>query len=76
MRIDGHEVDLVWRDAQLIVEIDGYAFHSIAPFVRARPAPGSDAGGAGLAGRSGSRGGSSPTSREAVVATLATALAA
>jgi len=28
VRIDGHEVDLVWREAKLVVEIDGYAFHS------------------------------------------------
>jgi very-short-patch-repair endonuclease len=27
-RIEGHEVDLVWRQARLIVEIDGYAYHS------------------------------------------------
>jgi very-short-patch-repair endonuclease len=28
VRIAGHEVDLVWRDAKLIVEVDGYAYHS------------------------------------------------
>jgi very-short-patch-repair endonuclease len=28
VRIDGHEVDLLWRQAKLMVEIDGYAFHS------------------------------------------------
>ena len=28
MRIAGYEVDLLWRDAKLVVEIDGYAFHS------------------------------------------------
>jgi len=28
VRIDGHEVDLVWRGAKLVAEIDGYAFHS------------------------------------------------
>ena len=28
MRIGGYEVDLVWREARLIAEIDGYAFHS------------------------------------------------
>jgi very-short-patch-repair endonuclease len=27
-RINGYEVDLVWRKQRLIVEIDGYAFHS------------------------------------------------
>ena len=28
VRIEGYEVDLVWRTHRLIVEIDGYAFHS------------------------------------------------
>ena len=28
-RIEGYEVDLVWRRERLIVEIDGYAFHSM-----------------------------------------------
>ena len=28
MRIARYEVDLLWRDATLVVEIDGYAFHS------------------------------------------------
>ena len=28
VRIGGYEVDLLWRAASLIVEIDGYAFHS------------------------------------------------
>ena len=28
VRIGGYEVDLVWREARLIAEIDGYAFHS------------------------------------------------
>jgi hypothetical protein len=27
VRIDGIEVDFVWRDARLIVEVDGYAYH-------------------------------------------------
>lgn len=26
-RIEGHEVDFVWRDKHLIVEVDGYAYH-------------------------------------------------
>jgi very-short-patch-repair endonuclease len=29
VKIEGHEVDLVWRAQRLIVEIDGYAFHSM-----------------------------------------------
>jgi very-short-patch-repair endonuclease len=28
VRIAGYEVDLLWRDQQLVVEIDGHAFHS------------------------------------------------
>jgi very-short-patch-repair endonuclease len=28
VRIGGHEVDFVWRTRRLVVEIDGYAFHS------------------------------------------------
>ena len=36
-RINGIEVDFVWRDARLIVEVDGYAFHrSPAAFERDR----------------------------------------
>jgi very-short-patch-repair endonuclease len=27
IRVAGHEVDLLWREHRLIVEIDGYAFH-------------------------------------------------
>jgi very-short-patch-repair endonuclease len=27
VRIEGFEVDFVWRDARLIVEVDGYAYH-------------------------------------------------
>ena len=26
-RIEGYEVDFAWRDARLIVEVDGYAYH-------------------------------------------------
>jgi very-short-patch-repair endonuclease/predicted transcriptional regulator of viral defense system len=28
VHIAGHEVDLLWRDSRLVVEVDGYAFHS------------------------------------------------
>jgi very-short-patch-repair endonuclease len=28
-KVHGYEVDLLWRDLRLIVEIDGYAFHSM-----------------------------------------------
>lgn len=28
MRIAGHEVDFLWRAERLVVEVDGYAFHS------------------------------------------------
>jgi very-short-patch-repair endonuclease len=37
VRIAGHEVDLLWRDSRLVVEVDGYAFHSTrAAFERDR----------------------------------------
>jgi very-short-patch-repair endonuclease len=29
VRIAGHEVDLLWREHKLVVEIDGYEFHSM-----------------------------------------------
>jgi len=29
VRVEGHEVDLLWRDHGLIVEIDSWAFHSM-----------------------------------------------
>jgi very-short-patch-repair endonuclease len=29
--VDGHEVDLLWRAERLIVEMDGFAFHSSRP---------------------------------------------
>jgi very-short-patch-repair endonuclease len=29
VRVEGHEVDLLWRDRGLIVEIDSWAFHSM-----------------------------------------------
>jgi very-short-patch-repair endonuclease len=28
VQLHGHEVDLLWREQRLVVEIDGYAFHS------------------------------------------------
>jgi hypothetical protein len=28
VRVVGHEVDLLWRAERLVVEVDGYAFHS------------------------------------------------
>ena len=28
VRLEGFEVDFLWRDAGLVVEVDGYAFHS------------------------------------------------
>jgi very-short-patch-repair endonuclease len=37
VRIQGHEVDLLWRACRLVVEVDGYAFHSTrAAFERDR----------------------------------------
>lgn len=36
-QVEGYEVDLVWRERELVVEIDGYAFHSArAAFERDR----------------------------------------
>jgi very-short-patch-repair endonuclease len=29
VRVEGHEVDLLWRDHNLVVEIDSWAFHSM-----------------------------------------------
>lgn len=28
VRVAGHEVDLLWRAQRLVVEVDGFAFHS------------------------------------------------
>lgn len=28
MRVRGYEVDFLWREERLVVEIDGYVFHS------------------------------------------------
>ena len=28
VRLNGYEVDLLWREQRLVVEVDGYAFHS------------------------------------------------
>jgi very-short-patch-repair endonuclease len=37
IRVAGHEVDVLWPDAKLVVEVDGYAFHSTrAAFERDR----------------------------------------
>ena len=37
VRVAGHEVDVLWPDAKLVVEVDGYAFHSTrAAFERDR----------------------------------------
>ena len=27
IRVSGHEVDMLWREARLVVEVDGYAWH-------------------------------------------------
>ena len=35
VRLAGHEVDMVWRDAGLVVEVDGYAWHRGRRVVRA-----------------------------------------
>ena len=48
-RIDGIEVDFVWRDAKLIVEVDGYAHHRSPDRLRARPRAGRDPHGRRLA---------------------------
>lgn len=31
VRLHGHEVDFLWREQRLVVEVDGYAFHSDRP---------------------------------------------
>jgi very-short-patch-repair endonuclease len=28
VRVGGHELDLLWREQRLVVEVDGYAYHS------------------------------------------------
>ncbi len=28
MHVEGYEVDLLWREQRLIVEVDGFAYHS------------------------------------------------
>ncbi len=61
---------------RLVVEIDGYAVPLDAPFVRARPPQGAELVAAGLAGRSRHLATAEPMSAIAVVARLATALAA
>jgi len=75
VRIDGHEVDLVWREARLVVEIDGYAFHSSrSSFERDRRRDAALAGGGWRVVRVTWR--QLTDEPEAVVATLAAALAA
>ena len=75
VRIDGHEVDLVWREATLGVEIDGYAFHSSrSSFERDRRRDAALAGGGWRVVRVTWR--QLTEEPEAVVATLATAPAA
>jgi very-short-patch-repair endonuclease len=31
VRVEGHQVDFVWRAQRIVVEVDGFAFHSSRP---------------------------------------------